>query len=118
MASRYFNFTHADAPSLIANNAMAMRVLLTACAVLLLTMSLALTPALADESQIAAGQALYGDYCAKCHGAERRGLDNFSEDFASFTLLLSGVTSEMPDFTGFFSEEEIESLYAYLAAPK
>lgn len=81
-------------------------------------MSVAPTTAMAGGSETAAGPVLYEDYCAKCHGADRRGLETYSEDFASFTSLLAGETEEMPDFTGFFSDEEIASLYAYLAAPK
>lgn len=82
---------------------------------LLLAFSL---PALADKDLFAEGQELYGEFCQNCHGPDKSGLDVFTGDLAALTERLEGLTEDMPDFTGFFEEEEINALYAYLSAPE
>jgi mono/diheme cytochrome c family protein len=73
--------------------------------------------AMADEAAIAAGGELYAEYCANCHGDDKSGLSEYQEDLATFTDRLEGMTEEMPDFAGFFEEEEIAQMHAYLTAP-
>ena len=74
--------------------------------------------AIADESEFGQGKELYGQFCQSCHGPDRQGLAAIGGDLATLTGRLSGDTKDMPDFTGFFSVEEIAALYAYLSAPK
>ncbi|MGI9307706.1 MAG: c-type cytochrome [Gammaproteobacteria bacterium] len=75
--------------------------------------------AYADGSQIDAGRDLYVEFCEKCHGANKSGLNEFTDDLAKFTERLDeGMTEEMPDFAGFFEEDEIAAMYAYLAEPE
>ena len=77
------------------------------------------TLAVADDSDLAAeGRELYDEFCQNCHGPDRAGLEVFGGDVAALTERLEGLTEEMPDFTGFFEEEEIAALHAYLSAPK
>jgi mono/diheme cytochrome c family protein len=72
---------------------------------------------LADEAQIAEGQELYTEFCESCHGKNKSGLSEFNGDLAVLTDRLEGNTEEMPDFAGFFEEDEITAMYAYLSAP-
>ena len=81
-------------------------------------LSLVGAAALADETRTAEGRELYGDFCENCHGADREGLQAFEGDLAALTERLEGFTEEMPDFAGFFEEDEIAALYEYLTAPK
>jgi len=62
-----------------------------------------------------AGTELYGEFCSRCHGENKEGLANFSGDFADFAQRLEGMTENMPDFAGFFEEQEVLDLYAYLS---
>jgi len=70
----------------------------------------------ADGTQLEAGKELYAEFCAKCHGENKTGLTTFTDDPTKFTDRLEGMTEEMPDFAGFFEEDEIAAMYAYLAA--
>jgi mono/diheme cytochrome c family protein len=72
----------------------------------------------ADEVLISEGADIYSQYCGNCHGPDRQGLAQYSGDLEALTERLSGVTEEMPDFSGFFSPDEISALYAYIYAPK
>jgi mono/diheme cytochrome c family protein len=72
--------------------------------------------AFADEDQVAAGAEIYGEFCQNCHGPDKSGLANYSGDMAALTERLEGLTEEMPDFAGFFEEDEIADLHAYLTA--
>jgi mono/diheme cytochrome c family protein len=60
------------------------------------------------------GAELYGDYCANCHGDNASNVPAYPDNLAEFTERLEGVTENMPDFSGFFDEDEIAALYAYL----
>jgi mono/diheme cytochrome c family protein len=71
--------------------------------------------AMADQQQIDSGAELYVEYCTGCHGENKSGLTGYSGDLQSFIDRLEGLTEEMPDFAGFFDEDEIEALHAYLA---
>lgn len=84
----------------------------------LLPALLAAVPAMAEQAQVDAGRRLFAEFCAQCHGADRRGLEAFGGDLAAFTGVLSGMTQGMPDFTDFFTGEEVAALYAYLATAK
>jgi mono/diheme cytochrome c family protein len=85
---------------------------------LLTIMPFVLTPAIhANESQLATGEALYSEFCVNCHGADKSGLDDYTDDLAALTDRLEGITEEMPDFAGFFEADEIAAIHAYLAAP-
>ena len=65
------------------------------------------------------GQELYDEFCANCHGADKAGLRQFSDDADMFAERLEeGVTENMPDFAGVFEEDEIAALFAYLDEPE
>jgi mono/diheme cytochrome c family protein len=74
--------------------------------------------AFAGDDSFAEGQELYGEFCQNCHGPDKSGLDVFTGDMAALTERLEGLTDDMPDFTGFFEEEEIDALFAYLSEPE
>ena len=71
---------------------------------------------MADESQLEAGGELYAEFCAGCHGANNTGLSDYRGDLAALTERLEGLTEEMPDFAGFFEEDEVAALHVYLTA--
>ena len=77
-----------------------------------------LSSAGADEAAVAAGGELYAEFCSNCHGDNKSGLQEYKDDLATFTDRLEGMTEEMPDFAGFFEEEEIAQMHAYLSAPQ
>jgi len=60
------------------------------------------------------GKELYDEYCQGCHGADKTGLNGYEGSLATFTDRLEGLTENMPDFAGFFDEDEIAALHAYL----
>ncbi len=60
------------------------------------------------------GEQLYSESCQNCHGPEKVGLSGYAEDFAGFANRLNGETEDMPDFAGFFEDEEVAALYEYL----
>jgi mono/diheme cytochrome c family protein len=70
----------------------------------------------ADDAQVQEGAELYAEFCENCHGADKSGLGEYNADLAAFTERLEGLTEEMPDFAGFFDEEEIVAMHAYLVA--
>jgi len=70
---------------------------------------------MAQQEQVESGADLYVEYCMNCHGGNKSGLAEFNLDLQSFTDRLEGMTEEMPDFAGFFEEDEIIALYAYLS---
>ena len=70
----------------------------------------------ADEARIAAGAELYAEFCETCHGENKTGIPEYTEDLETFTEMLNGETEEMPDFTDFFEDDEISAMHAYLAA--
>ncbi|MBM4196907.1 MAG: cytochrome c [Gammaproteobacteria bacterium] len=83
---------------------------------ILLPVLIASAGEVANPASGGSGRSLYADYCAQCHGANRRGLNAFSGDRAALVARLSGASEGMPDFTGFFGDEEITALFEYLAA--
>jgi len=78
--------------------------------------SLFIASAQADDALIAAGAELYAENCARCHGDEAEGLQQYDGDLAALTARLDGLTEGMPDFAGYFDEAEVAALQAFLEA--
>jgi mono/diheme cytochrome c family protein len=97
------------------NNQLRKNQLIRALVILLLAV-----PVFADdaqvEGQVEEGAELYAEFCASCHGDNKSGLAEFKDDQATFNDRLEGMTQEMPDFAGFFEQEEIDAMFAYLSA--
>jgi mono/diheme cytochrome c family protein len=74
------------------------------------------TAAIADDPAFELGQKLYADFCTSCHGADKDGLNQFSDDKTTFTERLEGMTENMPDFADVFEANEVDAMYAYLDA--
>ncbi len=68
--------------------------------------------AAADQAEN--GSHLYNEFCERCHGAEKAGLEAFEGELADLELLLTGGNPYMPDFTGLFTDEEVTDIFAYL----
>lgn len=91
-----------------------MRALLRLLALNLFVTGVAL-PVYANDAASEMGGELYAEFCANCHGDNKSGLTEFKDDAATFNDRLEGMTQEMPDFAGFFDQEEIDAMYAYLS---
>jgi mono/diheme cytochrome c family protein len=85
--------------------------------VMLLSGIVGLGSASANDLDEDVGKQLFGEYCAGCHGADKSGLPDYGGTLAAFTARMEGVTENMPDFAGFFDEDEIAALYTYLITP-
>jgi mono/diheme cytochrome c family protein len=75
-------------------------------------------PGVAAADQVENGSDLYNEFCERCHGADRAGLETFEGEFADLEFLLSGGNAYMPDFTGLFTDEEVTDIFAYLTVPE
>ena len=74
-----------------------------------LLLALCSMPVLAND-----GQELYEEYCQSCHQPDAAGLEEFEGSLQDFAGILEGETEDMPDFYGFFNEEEVAALYKYI----
>lgn len=68
----------------------------------------------AAAAESANGADLYGEFCERCHGAEKSGLEVFDGELTDLESLLNGGSPYMPDFTGLFTDGEMGDIYAYL----
>jgi len=81
---------------------------------LFMLLLLATGPVLAETTDTALGREIYADYCQNCHGEDKSGLADYNDSLDNFRQRIEGVTENMPDFAGFFDDDEIVSLHAYL----
>jgi mono/diheme cytochrome c family protein len=77
-------------------------------------LTLLTTVAGANPESIELGAEVYAGYCQGCHGDDKDGLRDYNGSLEDLRVRLEGVTENMPDFAGFFDEEEIIALQAYL----
>lgn len=73
-------------------------------------------PMVSASEDLERGLKNYVQFCAGCHGVDKAGLVNFQGELEDLQALLDGETSQMPDFYGVFSEDEVAEIYAYLMA--
>ncbi len=85
----------------------------------LLTLSLSI--AQAQEGAVAAGEALYEEHCATCHGERLRptgaapDLKNLTaDDRTKFETTVWNGRGQMPAWQGMITEEERASIWAYI----
>jgi len=90
--------------------------LLAICMLTVLTMARA-----QDASQIEAGEMLYDEHCASCHGEKLRSSGAIPDlrelgpgDRARFNQAVSDGKGQMPAFQGQLSEQELDQLWAYI----
>ena len=78
-----------------------------------------------DAAKIATGAAIYGDYCASCHGDELRNTSGGAtfdlrrlraEDHARFLNVVLNGKTQMPPWRGALKLEQIEAIWAYIRA--
>ena len=72
----------------------------------------------ASAEQISEGRGLYNEFCERCHEDPATGLAEFQGSRDELVERLEGMTEEMPDFWGLFTDDEITSLYAYIQGSK
>ncbi len=70
------------------------------------------------NKEICLGGDLYDEFCERCHEDPPIGLADFQGSKEDLVERLEGMTEEMPDFWGLFSDDEITALYAYIQASK
>ena len=68
----------------------------------------------ASAEQISVGGDLYDDFCERCHEDPAIGLADFQGSKEDLVERLEGMTEEMPDFWGLFTDDEIVAIYAYI----
>lgn len=82
----------------------------------------AATPALAqDAAAIAAGEQLYDENCAACHGEKLRSSGAIPDlrelrDRARFDKMVREGRGQMPAWQGVLSDQEIDQIWAYISA--
>ena len=81
---------------------------------LLLALAALALPTFADDNLVEEGGELYAEFCARCHGDDVDGLQNYAGSLEDLRLRLEGETEDMPDFTDYFEPEEIEAMHAFL----
>lgn len=78
-----------------------------------------------DAANIETGAAIYGDYCASCHGDGLRNTSGGatfdlrrlrSEDHARFLNAVLNGKTQMPPWRGALKIEQIEAIWAYIRA--
>jgi mono/diheme cytochrome c family protein len=89
-----------------------------------LAAALSLGPALAqNQPSIDAGEMLYAEHCAECHGENLRSsgsipdLRDLRQDQRSyFDQTVSDGKGQMPSWGGVLNEPELDQLWAYIRA--
>ena len=78
-----------------------------------------------DTAKIEAGEAIYGNYCAACHGEELRNTSGGvtfdlrrlrSEDRERFFTVVLDGKKQMPPWRGVLQMNQIEAIWAYVRA--
>ena len=78
-----------------------------------------------DAAKIRRGAAIYGDYCASCHGDQLRNTSGGvtfdlrrlrAEDHSRFLNVVLNGKSQMPPWRGALAPEQIEAIWAYIRA--
>jgi len=76
-----------------------------------------------DATKIERGAAIYGDYCASCHGDALRNTSGGAtfdlrrlraEDHARFLNVVLNGKTQMPPWRGALTLEQIEAIWAYI----
>jgi quinohemoprotein ethanol dehydrogenase len=76
-----------------------------------------------DQAQIEAGEQLYEEHCATCHGEQLRTTGSAADlkelranDRPRFDKALAEGRGQMPSWQGVLSADEINQLWAYIRA--
>jgi quinohemoprotein ethanol dehydrogenase len=83
----------------------------------------AVVAAAQDQAQIEAGEQLYDEHCASCHGEKLRTTGSApdlkeirGEDRPRFDKALMDGRGQMPSWQGVLSADEINQVWAYIRA--
>jgi cytochrome c5 len=71
-----------------------------------------------SAEQISEGGDLYNEFCERCHEDPAAGMAGFEGSREDLVERLEGMTEEMPDFWGLFTDDEITAIYAYIQNSK
>jgi mono/diheme cytochrome c family protein len=76
-----------------------------------------------DQAQIEAGEQLYDEHCASCHGEKLRTTGSATdlkelraEDRPRFDKALAEGRGQMPSWQGVLSADEVNQVWAYIRA--
>ena len=76
-----------------------------------------------DQAAIEAGEALYGEHCAMCHGDNLRSAGSIpdlrdlrADQRSHFDQTVTDGKGQMPAWGGVLSEQEFDQLWAYIRA--
>ena len=95
----------------------AVRVGIASCAVL----AILATASAQDQASIAAGEALYDEHCAMCHGEKLRDSGAFpdlrqlrADQRPYFVQIVTDGKDQMPAWGGQLNEKELDQVWAYI----
>jgi mono/diheme cytochrome c family protein len=76
-----------------------------------------------DKAKVEAGENVYNNNCAACHGDQLKSSGQFpnlrrltANDRAKFDTTVRNGRNQMPPWKGALSDEEIDELWAYIRA--
>src|SRR5262245_6070163 len=89
---------------------------------IVLAAGLSVAPALAqDKAKIAAGEAVYNDYCQNCHGSDLANVGGAydlrrlrKDERARFEQSVLNGKNQMPPWRGVLNTEQIDQLWAFI----
>ena len=91
--------------------------------VVLLSASASAQDAMPDKAKLEAGEMVYNNYCAVCHGDRLVSTGQFpnlrrltANDRAKFTTTVRDGKNQMPPWKDVLSDAEIDQLWAYIRA--
>jgi len=91
--------------------------------VLLLSAAASAQDAMLDKAKLEAGETVYNNYCAVCHGDRLVSTGQFpnlrrltANDRAKFTTMVRNGKNQMPPWKGVLSDAEIDQVWAYIRA--
>src|SRR4051794_18609644 len=74
-----------------------------------------------DQASIAAGEALYDEHCAMCHGEKLRDSGSFpdlrelrADQRTYFVQIVTDGKGQMPAWGGQLNEKELDQIWAYI----
>src|SRR5437764_7677621 len=100
-----------------------MRIPIPGFAVLIATGFFPVAASAQDQAAIEAGEALYAEHCAECHGENLRSAGAIPDlrqlrpdQRAHFIQTVTDGSGQMPAWGGILSEQDMDNLWAYIRA--
>jgi mono/diheme cytochrome c family protein len=93
----------------------------TRCLVVAVLVTVCFCPAAPAQDAIAAGEQVYEEHCASCHGEKLRSTgaipdlkEQRADGRARFDQMVMNGRGQMPAWQGIVSQDQLEALWAYI----